>query len=96
MNLIRYVHIEQYNLLVFANKGDLGSDICKMNLDRFCEYTDDINKERFKTFSTEAINDLKSFPCLFLYEAQTSLDGYIGYITDIRLNGRLVTIQYTK
>ena len=47
------------------------------------EYTATEISERYKDFTVAAIEELKSFPTLFVTENESS-DSRIGYITNIR------------
>lgn len=57
------------------------------------EYTADEISERYKFFDDKAIEELKSFPSLFVTENEQT-PSKIGYITDIRLRRSSVTIHY--
>jgi predicted nucleotide-binding protein len=57
------------------------------------EYTADEISERYKFFDNNAINELKSFPALFVTENE-STQSRIGYITNIRLRSDSVVIDF--
>jgi len=57
------------------------------------EYTADEISERYKFFDAKAIQELKSFPTLFVAENE-SVESKIGYITDIRLRQNSVVIDF--
>ena len=57
------------------------------------EYTADEISERYKFFDDKAIEELKSFPTLFVTENEAT-ESRIGYITNIRLRSRSVVIDY--
>lgn len=57
------------------------------------EYTVDEVSERYKFFDENAINELKSFPALFVTENEAT-QSRIGYITDIRLRSNSVVINF--
>ena len=57
------------------------------------EYTADEISERYKFFNNVAINELKSFPTLFVTENEQT-QSRIGYITNIRLRQDTVVIDF--
>lgn len=57
------------------------------------EYTTDEISERYKFFSKNAINELKSFPALFVTENE-STPSKIGYVTNIRTRSSSVVIDF--
>ncbi|EJH6267030.1 nucleotide-binding protein [Vibrio cholerae] len=57
------------------------------------EYTADEISERYKFFDKNAIEELKSFPTLFVTENE-SVESRIGYITEIRVRNNSVVINY--
>lgn len=57
------------------------------------EYTAPELVERYQDLTADAIEELKSFPALFITENEES-DSRFGYITDIRESGSEVTIKY--
>ncbi|SJM93161.1 putative Histidine kinase [Crenothrix polyspora] len=78
-----------YNLIVTAQEGAWTQPTYLCPIDRFAEKTDLPIREKYKTFSEEAIEELKSFPTLFVYEDFVKGDARVGYITHI-------TIRYTS
>jgi predicted nucleotide-binding protein len=57
------------------------------------EYTADEISERYKFFDENAINELKSFPSLFVVENE-AIHSRIGYITHIRLRSSSIVIDF--
>lgn len=57
------------------------------------EYTADEISERYKFFDENAIEELKSFPTLFVTENE-STESRIGYITNIRVRNKSVVLDY--
>lgn len=57
------------------------------------EYTVTEISERYKDFTESAIEELKSFPTLFVTENET-VESRIGYITNIRLRQNTVIIDF--
>lgn len=57
------------------------------------EYTANEISERYKFFDENAIQELKSFPTLFVTENETT-ESKIGYITDIRLRDNSLIIDF--
>ena len=57
------------------------------------EYTADEITERYKFFNSDVIDELKSFPCLFVTENET-VESRIGYIKNIRTRSKTVVIDF--
>ncbi len=57
------------------------------------EYTANEISERYRFFDENAINELKSFPALFVTEQET-IESRIGYITNIRVLSHSVSIEF--
>ena len=57
------------------------------------EYTADEISERYKFLDQNAIEELKSFPTLFVTEGET-VESRIGYITSIRIRQQAVVIDF--
>jgi len=57
------------------------------------EYTTTEISERYKDFTASAIEELKSFPTLFVVENE-SVESRIGYITNIKVSGRSVIVDF--
>lgn len=57
------------------------------------EYTADEISERYKFFDERAIEELKSFPTLFVTENE-SVDSRVGYVTEIRLRQSSVVFSF--
>ena len=57
------------------------------------EYTADEISERYKFFDANAIDELKTFPTLFVTENEQT-ESRIGYITDIRLRKNAIVIEF--
>lgn len=82
-----------YNLLVTAAEGAWDLDAYEYDRTRFLECTAESVKARFSKLTTEAIEQLKSFPTLFTYEG-TDEPVRLGYIRRIRERGRSILIEY--
>jgi hypothetical protein len=50
--------------------------------------------ERYKDLSREAISELKTFPCLSVYEQGQSENAYLRWLTSIKRRERAVRIEY--
>lgn len=57
------------------------------------EYTANEISERYKFFSESALEELKSFPTLFVTEGEITTSK-IGYITDIRIKSNSIIVDY--
>ncbi len=51
-------------------------------------------KEAYASLSADAINALKSFPCIFAYEKCHKKDAYIGYIREITVRQTNIKIDF--
>lgn len=83
-----------FNLLISFNPEtwDLSPYECDKSR-AVVEYTADEISERYKFFDENAIEELKSFPTLFVTENE-STESRIGYITNIRVRNRSVVLDY--
>ncbi len=83
-----------FNLLISYSPESWDSSPYECDRSRaVVEYTADEISERYKFFDENAINELKSFPALFVTENETT-QSRIGYITDIRLRSGSVVISF--
>lgn len=57
------------------------------------EYTADEISERYKFLDDKAIEELKSFPSLFVVENE-EVESWVGYITNVRLRQSLVVFDF--
>ena len=63
-------------------------------IDRFAQFTHNNIKEKYGTLSEEILEELKSFPVLFLYEDGIEGDARVGYITYIKVQHNSISIEY--
>lgn len=82
-----------YNFLVTAKDDAWSLPAYEYERDRFGEYTSPALKERFKSLTAEAIEELKSYPALFAYEG-IQKDVRIGYLRRIKERARSILIEY--
>lgn len=83
-----------FNLLISANHESWNSSPYEFDRSRVAvEYTANEISERYKFFDKNAIQELKSFPTLFVIENET-VDSRIGYITNIRVRQNTVVIDF--
>jgi predicted nucleotide-binding protein len=83
-----------FNLLISASPDSWGSGIYEFEKARaIVEYTDNEISERYKNFDEKAIQELKSFPCLFVTESEAT-ESRIGYITSIKPGSSSVVIEF--
>lgn len=83
-----------FNLLISYEQDSWDSSPYELPRDRaVVEYTDDEISARYKKFDEKAIEELKSFPTLFVTENET-VESRIGYITGIRLRRDTVVIHF--
>lgn len=83
-----------FNLLISYDPESWASSPYELDKSRaVVEYTDDEISERYKFFDKKAIEELKSFPTLFVTENE-AVESRIGYITGIRLRKNTVVIDF--
>lgn len=83
-----------FNLLISYNPDSWNSSPYELERSRVAiEYTADEISERYKFFDEKAIEELKSFPSLFVIENE-AVESKIGYITDIRLRQTTIAIYF--
>lgn len=82
-----------YNLLVTAQDGAWDKDFYLLDRSRFLEYTSTEISEKFKKLTTESIEAIISYPCIFAYEGRDTIFR-IGNITTITEQGRNLRIEY--
>ncbi len=84
-----------YNLFVTADDEQWKRTVCEYEGSRAIEeYTESTIWEKFKRFDKGAIDELKSFPCLFVYEGKLNKDARLGRIKSIKKNGITLRIEY--
>lgn len=83
-----------FNLLISADPESWDRSSYELDRSRAAvEYTADEISERYKFFDDTAIEELKSFPTLFVTENEQT-ESRIGYITDIRLRRSTIVINF--
>ena len=82
-----------YNLLVTIAEDAWDLDAYEYDRSRFLEYTADSIKARLGNLTSDAVEQLKSFPTLFTYEGNDKTVR-VGYIRRIRERGRSLLIEY--
>lgn len=58
------------------------------------EYTREDIAEKLSALDEASINELKSYPCLFVYEGAWNKDAHIGWLNSIKKNGNMIRIEY--
>lgn len=58
------------------------------------EYISSDLKERYSSLSSEVVEELKRFPCVFAYEKYAKKDAEIGYITNVEVRQTNVRIDF--
>lgn len=82
------------NLLISYNPETWNSSPQEFDKSRIAiEYTANAISERYKFLDQKAVDELKSFPTLFVTENE-STESRIGYITDIRVRQNTVIIHF--
>ncbi len=83
-----------FNLLISYSPDSWDSSPYELPRSRaVVEYTADEISERYKNFDEKAIEELKSFPTLFVIENET-VESRIGYITKIRPRPNTIVIDF--
>lgn len=83
-----------FNLLISSREDSWKSSSFEFDKSRVINgYTADEVKDRFKPLSPQAIEELKSFPCLFVIEHEP-VDSRIGRITAVRVRETSVVIKF--
>lgn len=83
-----------FNLLISGDPESWNSSSYELDRSRAAvEYTADEISERYKFFDENAIEELKSFPSLFVTENEQT-ESRIGYITDIRFRRSTIVINF--
>ncbi|MCU7829148.1 MAG: nucleotide-binding protein [Candidatus Thiodiazotropha sp. (ex Myrtea sp. 'scaly one' KF741663)] len=83
-----------FNLIISYDPETWNSSPAELDRSRVAiEYTADEISERYKFFDENAIEELKSFPTLFVTENET-VESRIGYITNIRLRQKSVVFDF--
>lgn len=83
-----------FNLLISCGDESWNSFTYEYDRSRVAvEYTADEISERYKFLDENVIEELKSFPALFVTEGET-VESRIGYITNIRTRQRTVVIDF--
>ncbi len=83
-----------FNLLIKYDEESWDSSPVEFNRARVAiEYTVDEISERYKSLNDSTIDELKSFPCLFVTENEVT-ESRVGYISSIRLRSNTVVIEF--
>lgn len=83
-----------FNLIISCDPESWDSSPHELDRSRVAiEYTADEISERYKFFDDSAIEELKSFPTLFVTENE-SVESKIGYVTNIRLRQNSVVFDF--
>lgn len=83
-----------FNLIIKYGPESWNTSPAELDRSRVAiEYTADEISERYKFFEENAIEELKSFPTLFVTENET-VESRIGYVTNIRLRQKSVVFDF--
>lgn len=84
-----------YNLLISGNDESWGGEPWDIELSRCVrEYTDDRITSKWGDLSSESVNELRRFPCIFAYEGGCYKDPHFGVIRDAILRQGQVRLTY--
>jgi hypothetical protein len=73
-----------YNLLVTGDPDAWRGRQAGMDWSRFCEYTPEPLKARFKQSDSSVLTELTRIPTLFAYESSVDLPAKVGWIANLR------------
>lgn len=96
MDLNKFRNKDFYNIIVSFDDEAWESDKYEMDRSRFLEYTNNDIRNRYNLLDDTALEELMSFPCLFLYELGRRGYGYIGYITNIKIRDKKIGFKFEK
>ena len=83
-----------FNLLISGNSESWNTNPYELSKSRVAiEYTADQISERYKSLDARAIEELKSFPSLFVIENE-EIESKVGYITDIRIRQKTIVFNF--
>lgn len=83
-----------FNLLISFGEDSWKKSPTEFSKSRIAiEYTADEISERYKFLDANAIEELKSFPSLFVTENETT-ESRVGYITELRIRQSTVVIEF--
>lgn len=85
-----------YNLIVTSEETAWESNKYEIEMSRFLEHTNNDIRKRYKILNDIELEEIKNFPCLFLYELNRGDYGYIGYITNIKVRSNSIGIKFEK
>lgn len=84
MNLDNLKTKEKYNLFVTADEQAYEATLFAMPTSRcLTSFTSQEIKDDYGSLDEEAIEEIKTYPCIFAYEDSCKKDPNIGYITEI-------------
>jgi hypothetical protein len=84
-----------YNLFVSGDDQAWQGQSFRVEISRCVrEYTDAEITNRFGKLTSTQIAELKSFPCVFAYEAGHRLDPKFGYLQDVTVRRGQVRVEY--
>lgn len=83
-----------YSLLMSGNEELWDKGYATFGTDRFLECTVEPLKDRFRSLTDEAIQEIKGMPALFSYEKSCERAARLGWITDIRRHAGSLEIKF--
>lgn len=96
MNLRQLKNSEFYNLIVTFEDTAWEFDKYEMDRSRFLEYTSSDIDAKYSLLDNNALEGILRLPCLFLYELGRGNNGYIGYITNIKVRDKKIGFKFEK
>jgi predicted nucleotide-binding protein len=84
-----------YNLIVSGLLEDDFSSAIEIDQSRFLEYTNSSIRSQLENLSTEAIDCLKSWPCLLMQEGRGEEVMHLAQITNVEVEARKIKIAFS-
>jgi predicted nucleotide-binding protein len=85
-----------YNLIVSHLSEDVFSATIEMPQGRFLEYTGELVRDQLEPLSTQAMDCLKSWPCLLMREGRAKEVVHVARISSIEVDGREIKLALSK
>lgn len=83
-----------YTLLVTGAAGEQDHGVFRMDVGRFLEYTDEAIVAELSSISAEAVERLRTWPCVLMEEGRADETVRIGRIIDASRNRREVSLTF--
>lgn len=85
-----------YNLIVSPQVGDTGNGELTLERSRFLEYTSELISNQPKSFSVDAIESLKSWPCILMQEGRGAEQAFLVRLTSVQVTGKELSLTFQQ